>query len=80
MLARVLSAAVNGFEAFPVEVEVIGGWGVTIVVLLGSPNKSRRYLSACCRISPTTLGLALPLLNFMTWPFKKFSAATLPAL
>jgi magnesium chelatase family protein len=30
MLARVLSAAVNGIEAFPVEVEVNSGWGDTI--------------------------------------------------
>jgi hypothetical protein len=29
MLARVLSAAVNGIEAFPVEVEVNSGWGDT---------------------------------------------------
>jgi hypothetical protein len=34
MLARVLSAAVNGIEAFPVEVEVNSGWGDTIVVLI----------------------------------------------
>jgi len=27
MLARVLSAAVNGIEAFPIEVEVNSGWG-----------------------------------------------------
>jgi hypothetical protein len=31
MLARVLSAAVNGIEAFPVEVEVNSGWGDTTV-------------------------------------------------
>jgi hypothetical protein len=30
MLARVLSAAVNGIEAFPVEVEVNCGWGDTM--------------------------------------------------
>ena len=36
MLARVLSAAVNGIEAFPVEVEVNAGWGDTIVVLIMS--------------------------------------------
>lgn len=34
MLARVLSAAVNGIEAFPVEVEVNCGWGDTTVVML----------------------------------------------
>jgi hypothetical protein len=33
MLARVLSAAVNGIEAFPVEVEVNSGWGDTMVMI-----------------------------------------------
>jgi hypothetical protein len=36
MLARVLSAAVNGIEAFPVEVEVNSGWGETIIVMIMS--------------------------------------------
>jgi len=36
MLARVLSAAVNGLEAYPVEVEVNSGWGDTLVVLIMS--------------------------------------------
>jgi hypothetical protein len=34
MPARVLSAAVNGIEAFPVEVEVNSGWGDTTVVMI----------------------------------------------
>jgi hypothetical protein len=34
MLARVLSAAVNGIEAFPVELEVNSCWGDTTVVRL----------------------------------------------
>jgi hypothetical protein len=34
MLARVLSAAVNGIEAFPVEVEVNCGWGDTVIVIV----------------------------------------------
>jgi hypothetical protein len=34
MLALVLSAAVNGIEAFPVEVEVNCGWGDTVIVLI----------------------------------------------
>jgi hypothetical protein len=38
MLARVFSAAVNGIEAFPVEVEVNSGWGDTVVVLVVPPN------------------------------------------
>src|SRR3974390_1029885 len=32
------------------------------------------------RISPASAGLALPLLNFITWPLRKFNAAALPAL
>ena len=38
MLAKVCSAAVNGIEAFPVEVEVNAGWGDTIVVIVGLPD------------------------------------------
>jgi hypothetical protein len=40
MLARVLSAAVNGIEAFPVEVEVNSGWGDTLIVIVGLPTFS----------------------------------------
>lgn len=38
MLARVFSAAVNGIEAFPVEVEVNAGWGETVIVIVGLPD------------------------------------------
>src|SRR5947209_18171037 len=38
MLARVFSAAVNGIEAYPVEVEVNSGWGDTVVVIVGLPD------------------------------------------
>lgn len=38
MLARVLSAAVNGIEAFPVEVEVNAGYGDTLIVIVGLPD------------------------------------------
>jgi len=38
MLARVCSAAVNGIEAFPVEVEVNAGWGDTFIVIVGLPD------------------------------------------
>ena len=34
MLARVCSAAVNGIDAYPVEVEVNAGYGDTMVVML----------------------------------------------
>ena len=35
MLAKVCSAAVNGIEACPVEVEVNAGYGDTIIVIVG---------------------------------------------
>jgi len=38
MLAKVCSAAVQGIEAYPVEVEVNAGWGDTIVVIVGLPD------------------------------------------
>jgi magnesium chelatase family protein len=38
MLARVLSAAVNGIEAYPVEVKVKCGWGETGIVIVGLPD------------------------------------------
>src|SRR2546421_559128 len=38
MLAKVCAAAVNGIEAYPVEVEVNAGWGDTLVVIVGLPD------------------------------------------
>lgn len=38
MLAKVCSAAVNGIEAYPVEVEVNAGFGDTILVIVGLPD------------------------------------------
>ena len=38
MLAKVCAAAVNGIEAYPVEVEVNAGWGDTIIVIVGLPD------------------------------------------
>ena len=38
MLARVFSAAVNGIEAYPVEVEVNAGWGDTNIIIVGLPD------------------------------------------
>jgi hypothetical protein len=39
MLARVCSAAVNGIEAYPVEVEVNAGYGATLLLSLGYPMR-----------------------------------------
>ena len=38
MLAKVCSAAVNGIEAYPVEVEVNAGFGDTVIVIVGLPD------------------------------------------
>ena len=38
MLAKVGAAAVNGIEAYPVEVEVNSGWGDTSIVIVGLPD------------------------------------------
>jgi len=69
MLARVCSAAVNGIEAYPVEVEVNAGWGDTIIVIVGLPDaavkESRdRVTTAICNsgyrfsMGRTTINLA----------------------
>jgi magnesium chelatase family protein len=38
MLAKVCSAAVNGIEAYPIEVEVNAGWGDTLIIIVGLPD------------------------------------------
>jgi magnesium chelatase family protein len=38
VLAKVCSAAVNGIDAYPVEVEVNAGWGDTLVIIVGLPD------------------------------------------
>jgi hypothetical protein len=42
VLARVLSAAVSGIAAFPVEVNSV--WVDTIVVIVGLPDASKRLI------------------------------------
>jgi magnesium chelatase family protein len=38
MLAKICSAALNGIEAYPVEVEVNAGYGDTLIVIVGLPD------------------------------------------
>jgi len=38
VLAKVSSAALNGIEAYPVEVEVNAGYGDTKIVIVGLPD------------------------------------------
>ncbi|MCF7668348.1 MAG: YifB family Mg chelatase-like AAA ATPase [Verrucomicrobia bacterium] len=42
MLSKVYSAAVNGIEAYCVEVEVDSGWGDTMIVIVGLPDAAVR--------------------------------------
>src|SRR6266536_6350236 len=44
MLAKVCSAAVNGIEAYPVEVEVNAGYGDTLIVIVGLPDAAVKEL------------------------------------
>lgn len=44
MLAKVCSAAVNGIEAYPVEVEVNAGYGDTIIVKIFSLHPVKKPL------------------------------------
>ena len=45
MLARICSAAVNGIEAYPVEVEVNVGYGDTFITMVvnNTPNNFSAY-------------------------------------
>jgi hypothetical protein len=53
MLDRVLSAAVNGVDAFPVEAAVNSGWGDTVVVIVGLPDMAVTELRSTQAIDPT---------------------------
>ena len=61
MLAKVCSAAVNGIEAFAVEVEVFSGWGDTIVVIVGLPDAAVRESRDRVSTAPTNSGYKFPM-------------------
>jgi magnesium chelatase family protein len=61
MLAKVCSAAVNGIEAYPVEVEVNAGWGDTLVVLLGLPDAAVKESRDRVSTALTNSGYNFPL-------------------
>jgi magnesium chelatase family protein len=56
MLARVLSAAVDGIEAFPVEVEVNSDWGYTVVVIVGPPDAAVKESRDRVSMAPSDAG------------------------
>jgi magnesium chelatase family protein len=61
MLARVCSAAVNGIEAYPVEVEVNCGWGDTLIVVLGLPDAAVKESRDCVTTALSNSGYKFPM-------------------
>jgi magnesium chelatase family protein len=61
MLAKVCSAAVNGIEAFPVEVEVNAGWGDTVVVIVGLPDAAVKESRDRVSTALTNSGFKFPM-------------------
>jgi magnesium chelatase family protein len=61
MLARVCSAAVNGIEAYPVEVEVNAGWGETVIVIVGLPDAAVKESRDRVATALTNSGFKFPM-------------------
>jgi magnesium chelatase family protein len=61
MLAKVCSAAVNGIEAYPVEVEVNAGWGETVIVIVGLPDAAVKESRDRVSTALTNSGFKFPL-------------------
>src|SRR2546422_4263939 len=61
MLAKVCSAAVNGIDAYPVEVEVNAGWGDTIVVIVGLPDAAVKESRDRVSTALTNSGFKFPM-------------------
>jgi len=61
MLSRVCSAAVNGIEAYPVEVEVNVGYGDTLIILLGLPDAAVKESKDRVCTALTNSGYKFPL-------------------
>ncbi|HHY86216.1 MAG TPA: YifB family Mg chelatase-like AAA ATPase [Verrucomicrobia bacterium] len=61
MLAKVCSAAVNGIEAYPVEVEVNAGWGDTVIVVVGLPDAAVKESRDRVATALTNSGFKFPM-------------------
>ena len=61
MLAKVCSAAVNGIEAYPVEVEVDAGWGDSVIVIVGLPDAAVKESRDRVSTALTNSGFKFPL-------------------
>jgi magnesium chelatase family protein len=61
MLARICSAAVQGIEAFPVEVEVNAGWGDTNIIIVGLPDAAVKESRDRVSTALTNSGFKFPM-------------------
>ena len=61
MLARVCSAAVNGIEAYPVEVEVNAGFGDSVIVIVGLPDAAVKESRDRVSTALTNSGFRFPM-------------------
>ncbi len=61
MLAKVCSAAVNGIEAYPVEVEVNAGYGDTFIVIVGLPDAAVKESRDRVSTALTNSGFKFPM-------------------
>src|SRR5512140_3600882 len=61
MLAKVCSAAVNGIEAYPVEVEVNAGYGDTLIVVVGLPDAAVKESKDRVTTALTNSGFKFPM-------------------
>src|SRR5260221_9507837 len=61
MLARVCSAALNGIEAYPIEVEVNAGYGDTLIVIVGLPDAAVKESRHRVSTALTNSGLKFPM-------------------
>jgi magnesium chelatase family protein len=61
MLSKVCSAALNGIEAYAVEVEVNAGWGDTVIVIVGLPDAAVRESRDRVMTALTNSGFKFPM-------------------
>jgi magnesium chelatase family protein len=61
MLAKVYSAAVNGVNAYPIEVEVNAGWGDTRIFIVGLPDAAVRESRDRVTTALTNSGYRFPM-------------------
>ena len=61
MLSRVCSAAVNGIEAYPIEVEVNAGYGDTLIIIVGLPDAAVKESRDRVSTALTNSGFKFPM-------------------